>query len=396
MATILLIVIYICYIGLGLPDSSIGAGWPVMHVDFGVPVSVQGFVAMAMSIFTVVSSALSARAINRFGTGIITAVSTAFTAIGLLGIALSSHVVLLFVWAIPLGIGAGAIDCALNNYVALHYTPSQVNFLHCFYGVGVTLSPYLMSLALSGTDDWRKGFFIIFFLQAAITALSFIALPIWKRLGEREAAGEEPAQTLPLKTMVRSPAILWLGLVFITSCGAELVSGTWCSTYFVAEKGLSPDIAAKVTALFYVGMASGRFTSGLLAKKLSAVQTVLYAALLVSVALAVILSVQLFSLPVAVAVVAIFFLGFGVGPSFASLTILIPQRFGRSISQSIIGLQMALAYVGILVLPPVFGLLVQWFGAWLYPFYLIVLMALYVISFFLFLRSTKTNPQLQD
>jgi predicted MFS family arabinose efflux permease len=264
-----------------------------------------------------------------------------------------------------------------------------VNFLHSFYGIGVTLSPYLMSLALDGADDWRKGFFIVFFIQLGITLLAFASLPIWKKIGERQAAEEEAPQTLSIRSMLKNPAILCLGIVFLASCGVELVSGTWCSTYFVSVKQVSPDDAALITSVFYIGMSLGRLVAGFVSRKWSATKIVFVASAIVVGSLVAIGVGQIAPLPLWSIILAVLFLGFGVGPSFASLTLLIPEKFGRSVSQSIIGLQMSMAYVGIAALPPIFGLLVEWIGAWLYPVYLIVLMACYVVSFVVFLRLPK-------
>lgn len=371
---LLLCVIYIAFIGLGLPDSLLGSAWPAIHLDFGVPVSFANFISILSSLCTITASLNSARVIRRFGIGSVIACSTALTVLGLLGYSLSTHFVWLIVLTLPLGLGAGAIDTGLNNYVALHYNANHMSFLHCFYGIGVTLSPYLMSVALSGPDGWRGGYRLAFSVQLVIVIITILALPLWKRTERpvHQDEAEAPMRTLSLSELARIPAVRAVWLIFITSCGIEFTLGGWCSTYLVQAKGVAVDAAARMAMLFYLGMAVGRFLSGVLAGKLTAWQLVRYSEMLVLVAVLFLL----LPLGLSAAGVGILLCGLGVGPLFPNMTHLAPINFGRDISQSVIGSQQAAATFGIMVLPAFFGLLAQYVGAWIYPWYLLLLFAI--------------------
>jgi len=379
MATLLLIVIYIAFIGLGLPDSLFGTAWPAVYAEFGVPVSFASVVSLISCLGTFVSSLFSARLINRFGTGRVTAVCTLMTAAGLFGYSLSPGFAWMCLLAIPMGLGAGAIDAGLNNFVALHYSASHMNFLHCFYGVGVTVSPYFMSLALAGSGSWRGGYRLAFWVQICIACVMFMALPLWKRVHSGNTAlveEEEPARTLRVRELAKLPAVRAVWLVFITACGVEVTAGAWSSTYLVQAKGMPLDAAARIVMLYYFGFALGRFLSGVLSSKLTSWQLISWSeALMVAAILFLFLP-----LGSAAASIGLFLVGLGCGPVFPNMTYLAPLNFGRDVSQSVIGSQMAAAYVGIMVLPPLFGLLAQFIGAWLLPLYLLTLMALMIYA----------------
>lgn len=373
MATLLLCVIYIAFIGLGLPDSLLGSAWPAIHLDFGVPVAYANFISMLSSLCTITASLNSARVINRFGIGGVIASSTALTVVSLLGYTLSPGFWWLFVLTIPMGLGAGAIDTGLNNYVALHYNANHMSFLHCFYGVGVTLSPYLMSLALSDQGQWRNGYRLAFSVQLVIMLITIAALPLWKRMEKpaQNTVDDVPPRMLSLRELARIPAVRAVWIVFITSCGIEFTVGGWCSTYLVKAKGMPMDIAARMAMLFYMGMAVGRFFSGVLAGKLTAWQLIRYSEMLV------LCSIVFLFLPLGMyaAAAGLFLIGLGVGPLFPNMTHLAPKNFGRDVSQSVIGSQMASSTTGIMLLPPLFGLMTQFIGAWLFPWYLLLLFA---------------------
>ena len=368
MSLLLLFVIYIAFIGLGLPDSLLGAAWPAIHTDFAVPVSYANFISILSSLCTITASLNSARVIKRFGVGRVIAASTALTVLGLLGYSLSQHFWWLIVLTVPLGLGAGAIDTGLNNYVALHYNANHMSFLHCFYGVGVTLSPYLMSLALSAQGGWRGGYRLAFTVQIVIMLITVAALPLWKRVEQpaQQSSQEVPMRTLSLRELARIPAVRAVWLVFITSCGMEFTVGGWCSTYLVQAKGVPVDAAARMAMLFYLGMAIGRFLSGILSGKLTAWQLVRYSEILTLGAI--ILLILPLGLPVSG--IGIFLIGLGIGPLFPNMTHLTPKNFGRDVCQSVIGSQQASSTVGIMLLPALFGLFTQYIGAWLFPFYL--------------------------
>lgn len=268
MMTTLLIIIFITFIGVGLPDSVLGTAWPAIYREFNLPVSLAGYISATVSACTIISSLISSKVINRFGTGVVSAVSTLMTAAALLGFAFANNAIPFFLLAIPLGLGAGSIDTALNNFVALHYSASKMNFLHCFYGLGVAASPYVMSLALGADDNWRKGYIIIGLIQFCIALIAAVSLPLWKKaeMKDRDENTSLP-KTLTLSQLFKMPAVRLSCLAFFGSCALELCAGSWSSTYFVNIKGLPSDKAAQIAMLFYVGLASGRFLSGVVAHK---------------------------------------------------------------------------------------------------------------------------------
>jgi len=386
MMTLLLVVIFTCFIGVGLPDSLLGTAWPAMYREFDLPISLAGYISSTVSLCTVISSLMSSRLINRFGTYLVTGVSTLLTGIALFGYSLSGHAAFFFLFAIPLGLGAGSIDAALNNYVANHYSIAQMNFLHCFYGIGVTVSPYVMSLAL-GAGDWRNGYRAIALVQLGIALISFASLPLWRKASENTFAANEEAKTLSLKELFKMPAVTLNCLAFFGINALELCAGQWSSSFFVNTKGLAPDSAAKAAMLFYVGLALGRFLSGLISAKLTHMQIVKLASVIL------ILSVILFALPLPVyfSCAALLLIGLGVGPIYPVLTHLTPQNFGKEISQSVMGVQQAASYTGIMIMPWLFGVLAQGFSTALLPFYLMAMFALYVFPLWSMLKIIRKN-----
>ncbi len=360
----LLIVIYISFIGVGLPDSMLGVAWPAIYTEFDLPVSLAGFISMIVSACTVISSLASARLNKRFGTGKVTAVSTILTVIALFGFALSPDIVWIFFMAIPLGLGAGAIDSGLNSFVALHYSTAQMNFLQCFYGLGVALSPYLMSVALGTEGNWRKGYVIVAAIQSVIAAVTVLALPIWKKYDKKaDTSADEDTKLLSIPQMLKMQGVCFACLAFFGGCAVELTFGGWASTYFVNAKGILSDKAAQVTMLFYIGLAMGRFLSGVLAGKLTSWQMIWLSGCILLVAIIVLM----FPLGVGVSAVVLFFAGLGVGPLFPNMLHLTPVNFGKDVASSIMGLQMTSTYIGIMTMPPLFGLLAQQFGVWVFP-----------------------------
>lgn len=388
MATVLLVVIFIDFIGLGIPDSLFGAAWPAIYPEFGLPVSAANAVTLLLSGCTTLSSLLSARVINRFGTAATTAVSTCLTAVALFGFSVSQNLLWLCLFALPLGLGAGAVDSALNNYVALHYRASHMSFLHCFYGVGVSLSPYLMSLALGDAGDWRGGYRTAFYLQAGIAVVTLLSLPLWGRAHPASPGeAEEKPQTIRLRELAKMPAVRQVWGVFIGSVAIESTCGAWGSTFLVNSKGLSAETAAMVVTFYYLGMTIGRFLSGVLATRLSSWRLIRLGQGVLLLAL-VLLALPL---PPAVACVALFLVGLGNGPLYPNLVHLTPQNFGREISQSVMGTQMAVAAASMMLLPPVFGFLAQAFGTVLFPYYLLVMYAVMGGMTWKLIRSLKRD-----
>lgn len=387
MATILLIIIYIAFIGLGIPDSLFGTAWPAIYREFDLPISAANYVNLLTTTGTVISSLLSARAINKFGTGKVTAVSTSFTAVALLGFSCSSSIWWLCLLAIPLGIGGGAIDAALNNYVALYYKASHMSFLHCFYGIGVSLSPYLMSIALSDNADWRMGYRTTFYFQIVISIITICALPIWGKIKNKETVEEEKPRTVSISEMIKMPSIRAVGLMFIGSCAVEYICGAWGSTFLVNSRGMVVENAAKAITFYYMEMAVGRFLSGILSSKLSSWNIIKLGQAIVFVA---ILSL-VFSLPSKYAVIGLFMIGIGNGPVFPNLIHLTPKNFGKDISQSVIGLQMASAYIGIMAMPPIFGFLAQNISVNIFPYFILIMFMIMIIGEILLTRNLKRN-----
>ena len=375
MATLLLIVIYIAFIGLGVPDSLFGTSWPAIYTDLNLPVSWASIVTIIVSCGTITSSLLSSWLISRFGTGKITAVSTLMTALALLGFSCSDSMLWLCLCAIPLGLGAGSIDTALNNYVALHYKASHMNFLHCFYGIGVSLSPYLMSLALS-KGTWEGGYRAVFWFQLAIAALTALALPLWKKVrhAQNGEEAEETPRVLSFPALMKMPKVRMACLVFIGYCALEYTCGTWGSTFLVNAKGAAADTAARMVTFYYVGLALGRFLSGVLAGLLHSRQLVKIGQMIL---LAAVVSLFL-PLPFAFCSVSLFFIGLGNGPIFPNMLHLTPELFGKDLSQAVIGAEMATSYIGVLLAPALFGLIAQNVTAALFPVYLLVLYALMI------------------
>lgn len=364
MSTFLLVVIYLSFISLGLPDSLLGSAWPVMQPELSIPLSGAGFISVIVTCGTVVSSLLSERVIFRFGTGRVTAVSVLMTASALLGNALSPSMFWLCLWAVPLGLGAGAVDAALNNFVALHYQARHMSWLHCFWGLGATLGPIIMSLNLEKAGGWRSGYGIIAVIQFVLSAVLLITLPLWRRESDEQAesSGARAVRT-PMGELVKIPGVKSALSSFFFYCAAELTTGLWGSTYLVAHKGVSVERAAQWLSLYYFGITIGRFLSGFV--------TIRYGSkALIRLGQGVsLLGVLLLFGPALLSAVGFLLIGLGFAPLYPGLIHETPARFGRNVSQGLIGLQMACAYMGNTLVPPLFGLIAKRMGAvWFAPF----------------------------
>lgn len=375
MATALLTIIYIAFIGLGIPDSLFGTAWPAIYSEFELPISFGSFVTIIISCGTVLSSVISSKIISRLGTNKVSAYSTLLTALALLGFSFAPNLWVMCFWAIILGVGAGAIDVALNNYVAIHYSATHMSFLHCFYGVGVSVSPYILSLVIAGNFGWRGGYRIAFAIQLIITLLLFLALPLWRKAhgGENESE-ENTHKDLSFGRVLKIPGVKMMCSLFIASCAIECTCGGWGSTFLVEYKHLPAEKAAQIIMIYYIGMTLGRFLSGVLAAKLHSWKIIKLGQIVLGLAL------LLLILPGGVYLCALgmFLIGLGNGPLFPNFNYLTPENFGSDISQSVIGIQMASAYIGIMVAPAVCGLLGQVFGMVIFPFYLIVFYAIMI------------------
>lgn len=385
MSTLLLIVIYITFIGLGIPDSLFGTAWPAIYSAFGVAISHANFVTGIISGGTILSSLLSTRLIKCFGTAKVTVVSTAMTAGALLGFSIAPNIIFLCLFAVPLGIGAGAIDTALNNYVALHYRAVHMNFLHCFYGIGVSLSPYLMSLMLSATGNWRQGYQTVFWVQLGIAIMTIISIPLWKKVNSTDSYEEENALVIGIIDLLKDLKVRRVCLVFLGSCAIEYTCGVWGSTFLVTEKQMAVDAAAKVIMFYYIGMALGRFSSGILALKCTSQQMIKIGQCITLIAIALLL---LPLSPIATSG-ALFLIGLGNGPIFPNMIHLTPENFGKERSQAVVSIQMSASYISILLAPVLFGLLAQFISPALFPYYLCAMLFIMLLGTFLTRKSIK-------
>ncbi len=373
MATMLLVIIYAAFIGLGLPDSMLGSAWPVAHIDLGVPVGMAGLASIVGTVGTVASSLVSERVIKRFGTGKVAAVSVFMTAAALMGISFSGHFWIVLALAVPLGLGAGTIDAGLNNFVALHYRAHHMNWLHCFWGVGATAGPMIMSLYLA-TNNWHGAYRTVSLTLLGIAAVLAASLPLWKRVGGGVLAGQR-SKPIPRRELIRKPGAVFACLAFFTYCGAEYTTGLWASTYFVKVKGIAPDTAASWASMFYLGITVGRLLSGFAALKIKS-------RTLVRAGQGAILAGLMILIPFtgAAQIIGLLLIGVGCAPVFPSLLDETPRLFGAEYSQGMMGLQFAGAYLGGTLMTPLFGAIspVVGLGAW--PFYLLIVFGLLIFS----------------
>lgn len=386
MAALLLIVIFIDFIGLGIPDSLFGAAWPAINSDFGLPISAANAVTVTMTVCSIISSLMSSKLTEKFSTSKIAAVSTALTAVGLFGFSISKNIYMMFFFTLFLGFGAGAIDAVLNNYVAVHYRASHMNFLHCFYGIGVTLSPYLMSLALKNRS-WQSGYRLAFIIQLVISIIAFASLPLWQKNGRLSESSDEKSEKSSFAELIKLPGIKSTWLVFFGSCALEYVGGTWSSSFLVNSRGITVDRAALFVTVYYGGIAFGRFLSGIFSSKLKPQQIILIGAILIIPAI--VLVSQPF-IPNLIAV-GMFLIGLGNGPLYPNMVHLTPIRFGAQRSQAVMGLQMAAAYIGILSMPTLTGFLAQKFSTDIFPYCLAVLYGIMLISLIATNMAKTTN-----
>lgn len=375
--TILLTIIYLAFISLGLPDAMLGAAWPGMHGQLGAPVSYAGILSMIISVGTVISSLLSDRLTKRWGTGRVTACSVGLTAAALFGFSAAPSFEILCILAVPYGLGAGAVDAALNNYAALYFKASHMSWLHCCWGIGASLGPYIMGLCLTGGWSWNQGYRIVGFLQAGLTTVLFATLFLWKENKEKgDGAGNlYKGETLTAGKLFEIPGVKAQMATFFCYCALEQTAGLWASSYLVMFRGLSEEIAAKWASLFYVGITAGRFLSGFLAIKLSDRHMIRLGET------AGLMGILLVLLPLGpkAAYAGLITIGLGCAPIYPSLMHGTPRNFGWERSQAIVGLQMAFAYLGNTLMPPVFGFVAQAAGIFWYPVYLFLILAAMVM-----------------
>lgn len=386
--TILLVLIYLAFIGLGLPDSLLGAAWPQLRIDIGAPLSGAGMVSMIVTAGTIVSSLVSARVIRRFGTGKVTAVSTALTAAALLGYAFAPAYWWLCIMAIPLGLGAGAVDAALNNFVALHYKAHHMSWLHCFWGLGATAGPILLSVFLVRPQGWRTGIRSIGLLQLALVVVLTVSLPLWRKVTEKNEIGSDAtSEAVSNREALRLRGLPAALLTFFCYCGAELGCGLWASSFLVASRGVAPAQAAGWVSLYYAGITAGRFFSGFAMHRLTCPAMIRLGGL-TSLAGCVMLVLPL---PTVFSAVALVLIGLGCAPVYPCMIHETPARFGEANSQTAMGLQMATAYCGSTLMPPLLGLLAQLVSVTVFPWFLMILFGLMLVASEVAARLTQPH-----
>lgn len=376
MYSLLLAIIYIAFISLGLPDSLLGSAWPVMHEGLGVPVSYAGAVTMIIAGGTIISSLSSDRLTRKFGTGLVTAVSVLMTALALFGFSVSGEFWMLCLWAIPYGLGAGAVDAALNNYVALHYASRHMSWLHCFWGVGASISPYIMSFALAGGHGWSSGYRYVSIIQIVLSVCLFASLPLWKQSHTQKTEEKVEARALSFGQMLKIPGVVSVLILFFGYCALEQTTGLWASSYLVDYRDVSAETAAQFASLFFLGVTFGRFLCGFVADRLGDRSLIRVGILTAAVGVVLVLLPVQADLP---ALAGLIIIGFGCAPIYPSIIHATPFNFGKENSQAIIGVQMASAYVGATFMPPLFGVVASYVGIWLYPLYLMVFAVLMLI-----------------
>lgn len=372
---VLLVIIYLSFISLGLPDSLLGSAWPSMYAGMRVSIESAGIVSMIIAGGTIISSLFSDRVIRRLGTGLVTFLSVAMTAGALMGISFSKSFLPLCLWAVPLGLGAGSVDAALNSFVALHYKARHMSWLHCFWGVGASAGPLILSAQLARGAGWSAGYRTIGLIQLALTAVLLISLPLWKK-AQAPAAAQGARQKSPgFLGLTRLPGVKPVLAAFFCYCAMETTIGLWGSSYLVSVRRLPAEAAAQWISLFYLGITAGRFLSGFLSMRLRQRQMVWLGALLIGAGVIVLL-LPVSGLPL---LAGLFLLGLGCAPIYPSLIHETPENFGSAHAQALMGMQMAAAYVGTTFMPPLFGALAAETGYGIFPYSIGVLLLLMVL-----------------
>ena len=375
MVGLLLAIIYISFVSLGLPDALLGAGWPLMQVDLNVPLSYAGVISLIISVGTVISSLLSDRLSKWLGAGKVTAISTGMTALAIFGFSVSTHFWQLCLWAIPYGLGAGSVDASLNNYVAIHYASRHMSWLHCMWGLGASIGPYIMGAALAGGMGWNTGYGAIALIQATLTVVLFCTLPLWKTHKGEPGTDSIKAKPLTFGQIAALPGAKEVMLAFFCYCALEQTAILWGSSYFVRVNGLDEETAASLASLFMLGLTVGRFLSGFVTYKLNDTNMIRLGQAIIVAGVA----VMLLPLGHISTMVGLTLMGFGCAPIYPCIIHSTPEHFGEENSQAIIGIQMASAYIGICVMPPLFGVLANHIGAFLLPGYLAAILAVMIL-----------------
>lgn len=391
MYSLLLALIYLAFISLGLPDSLLGAAWPSMYPELGVPVSCAGVISMIISINTVISSLLSDRLTRRFKASRVTAVSVGMTALAMLGFSLCGSFWQLCVLAVPYGLGAGSVDAALNNYVAIHYESRHMSWLHCMWGVGTIVGSYVIGMALGNGQSWNTGYRVIGWIQLALTVLLVVSIPLWKCVEARKQPvqameqKEEAHDALSFRQLLGISGAKEVLVAFFCYCALEQTTMLWASSYMVLQKGMDTALAAKLASLFFIGITVGRAINGFLMMRFSDTQMVRAGEAVIGC------GVLLMLLPLGntVAIAGFLIIGLGCAPIYPCIIHATPGRFGEDKSQALIGVQMAAAYIGTSLMPPAFGLLANQISPGLLPAFLAVILVLMAVLHERLVRKTE-------
>ena len=387
MFQLLLIIIYLSFISLGLPDSLLGSAWPTIYPQLDVPVSYAGIISMIVALGTIVSSLQSDRLTRRLGTGKVTAVSVAMTAVALWGFSVSNAFWQLCLWAVPYGLGAGSVDASLNNYVALHYKSKHMSWLHCMWGVGAASGPYIMGYVMTSGGTWNAGYRTISVIQLVLTVVLIFSLPLWKKRPKvvDTSGNETEAKPLSLKEILRIPGVKEVLACFFCYCAVEQTAGLWASSYLTLHKGVLPETAASFASMFFIGITAGRAISGFVTMKVSDSGMIRIGEGIIGAA------ILLMLLPFGknLTLFAIILIGVGCAPIYPSIIHSTPAHFGTSRSQAVIGVQMACAYIGTLSLPPLFGWISARIGLQILPIYLVVQLIAMIVLHEVLCRKTQ-------
>lgn len=376
MYHLLLVIIYLAFISMGLPDSLLGSAWPVMYEQLNVPISYAGIITMIIAGGTVLSGILSDRLTRKLGTGLVTVSSVMMTAVALFGFSISDSFILLCLWAVPYGFGAGAVDAALNNYIALYYASRHMSWLHCFWGVGATISPYIMAYSLTYGYGWNNGYRFVGTLQIILTAVLFISLPLWKRNNNEFDEQTENSKVLSLPQIIKIRGVKLVLIAFFSYCALEATAGLWATTYLVKFRAVDSETAVKFASFFYLGITFGRFFTGFIAEKVGDKLLIRYGIIIITTGIILILFPTKGSIT---ALTGLIIMGLGCAPIYPSIIHATPSNFGKENSQAIIGVQMASAYMGITFMPLLFGFIADNISIGLYPIFLIIFALLMIL-----------------
>ena len=375
MVSLLLAIIYISFISLGLPDGLLGAAWPTMGPEFGAPVSYAGIISMIISVGTIVSSLLSDRLTYHLGCGKVTAISVGMTAAALFGFSFCDSFWQLCLWSLPYGLGAGSVDASLNNYVALHYTSKHMSWLHCMWGVGAAVGPYIMGFILSGGRHWTFGYRSVGVIQIVLTIVLFLTLSLWKERKGNEHVDANSSKPMTMREIVKIPGAKEVMIMFFCYCALEQTAALWASSYLALYKGVEAERAAFFASMFFIGITVGRALNGFLTIKFNDTQLIRMGLAIICVGIVVMM------LPMGenISLAGLLLIGFGCAPVYPCVIHSTPEHFGAEKSQAIIGVQMACAYVGICLMPTLFGVIANHISVALMPVYLLAILLLMTV-----------------